>query len=303
MTTPLKVFDELWELFAYHCAFLQLRSGTRAWHRPEYRARWRDRAAALPQNRAAATGPEFQALLGEIVRLFSEDTGGAKPDIHCFLLDDTGKEVVNNDPPEFVEFAEQRRHAWMEHAAACAHADFVRHQGQFKFGMAATDVGYIQLNGMGGFRHAKAPAGGYADQYAQLAGVADCMKEAISFFKISGARGVILDVRFNSGGDDHIGMTVASHFFSGPALGFSKRSRLPTAPYAGPTCAQLEWTDFTIDSRFLGGLAPEHTMGGSCPVAVLISGYTLSAAEVFTLLMQSHPNCTYSGQYIWNIYM
>jgi carboxyl-terminal processing protease len=146
---------------------------------------------------------------------------------------------------------------------------------------------------MQGFSHAKAPTGGYADEYAQLAGIADCMKESISFFKKRRARGIIIDVRFNSGGYDHIGMTVASHFFTGPALGFSKRSRLPTAAYAGPTGAQLEWTDFSIDSRFVGGLAPARTM--DCPVAVLISGYTLSAAEVFTLMMQAHANCTFVG--------
>ncbi len=293
MATPLEVFDELWDVFAYHCAFLELRSGTRDWHLPEYRARWRDRAAGLPQTQHAATGPELMALLGEVVRLFSDDTGGAKPDIHCFLLDGKGDEVARNDPPAFVAFDRQRRQQWMEHAAACARADFVRHQGQFKFGMAATDVGYIQLNGMEGFTHVMAPSGGYADEYAQLAGIADCMKDSISFFKKHRAKGVIIDVRFNSGGFDHIGMTVASHFFTGQVLGFSKRSRLPTAAYAGPTGAQLEWTDFSVDSRFVGGLAPERTM--DCPVAVLISGYTLSAAEVFTLMMQAHADCTFIG--------
>ena len=30
-------------------------------------------------------------------------------------------------------------------------------------------------------------------------------------------------------------------------------------------------------------------------VAVLVSGYTLSAAEVFTLIMQAHPACTFIG--------
>ena len=38
---------------------------------------------------------------------------------------------------------------------------------------------------------------------------------------------------------------------------------------------------------------PSLTFDG--PVVVLISGYTLSAAEVFTLMMQAHPNVTFVG--------
>ena len=300
-TTPLAVFDELWAAFSYHCAFLHLRSATRDWHSDEFRSGWRSRAAALPQTEAAATGPELLALLGEVVELFSEDSAaGIKPDIHCFLLLDEenrgDEEAARNDPPEFVAFHKGPRARWMEHAAALAHADAVRQDGQFKFGMAAKDVGYIQLNSMGGFTHAAAPSGGYAGEYAQLAAVEACMQEAILHFKSQGARGVIIDVRFNSGGDDHIGMVVASHFFAQSALGFSKRSRLPMAPYAGPA-AELQWTDYSIGSSCGGGgggLHPEPTTL-DCAVAVLSSGYTLSAAEVLTLMMQAHPACTFVG--------
>jgi hypothetical protein len=292
MATPLAVFDELWAAFAFHCAFLHLRTGTRDWHVPAFRARWRDRAAALPPTQAAAQGADFRALVGEVVRLFSEDTDGVKADIHCFLLDESQQEVAGNDPGGFTAFGSGPRERWLAHAAQLANADAVRQGGQFKYGMAAADVGYIQLNGMEGFEDTAGPAGGYAGEYAQLAAVEACMQEAVPFFKERGAKGVILDVRFNSGGDDHIGMTVASHFFPKPALGFSKRSRLPMAPYSGPDDT-LEWTDFSIDSRFVGGLPPELTM--DCPVAVLISGYTLSAAEVFTLMMQAHPDCTFVG--------
>ena len=91
------------------------------------------------------------------------------------------------------------------------------------------------------------------------------MREAIPFFTQHGARGVVLDVRFNSGGDDHIGMTVASLFFEQRALGFSKRSRLPMAEYAGPD-EPLAWTDFSIDSVFVGGGPSELTFTG--PVCV-----------------------------------
>jgi hypothetical protein len=38
---------------------------------------------------------------------------------------------------------------------------------------------------------------------------------------------------------------------------------------------------------------PSLTFDG--PVVVLISGYTLSAAEVFTLMMQAHPHVTFVG--------
>jgi len=42
-------------------------------------------------------------------------------------------------------------------------------------------------------------------------------------------------------------MIVASHFFTEPAMGFSKRSRLPMAEYQGPE-DELEWADYSIDS-------------------------------------------------------
>ena len=65
------------------------------------------------------------------------------------------------------------------------------------------------------------------------------MQEAIPLFRQRGAKGVILDVRFNSGGSDFIGMTVASHFFTERALGFSKRSRLPMAGQHSTKCIAM----------------------------------------------------------------
>lgn len=300
-TTPLAVFDELWTAFSYHCAFLHLRSSTRDWHLDSFREQFRARAAALrPQTAEAATSPDLLGILGilaDVVRLFSADDGEKKPDIHCFLTTAEAasagsQELASNDPPEWTSFEVARRERWMEHAATLAHAEGVRQAGLFRFGMAAAEVGYIQLNAMDGFSSDTAPGGGFAQEYSALAAVEACMQEAVPFFKQHGARGVILDVRFNSGGEDHIGMTVASHFFAKPAVGFSKRSRLPMREYRGPE-DQLEWTDYSIDSVITPCADPELTFAG--PVAVLISGYTLSAAEVFTLIMQAHPDCTFIG--------
>ena len=250
MATPLEVFDELWAIFSYHCAFLHLRTSTRDWHLPSFRNRWRSRVAALPQTAEAAVGPELLAVLGDVVRLFSE--GGVKPDIHCFLTSvpgswDKGDRAASNNPALRAAFSDAvvpapaggsplpLREQWMDHAAALARAGEVRQGGLLRFGMAAVDVGYLQLNAMGGsvnisgFTSDSAPSGGDAYPYASLAGVEASMQEAIPLFRQRGAKGVILDVRFNSGGSDFIGMTVASHFFTERALGFSKRSRLPMA--------------------------------------------------------------------------
>ena len=113
MATPLAVFDELWSAFSHHCAFLHLRTSTREWHRPEFRDRYRSRVAALPQTEEAATGPELTAVLGDVVRLFSEDSTGVRPDIHCFLVDAERKEIARNDPPAFTAFDEAAREPWM----------------------------------------------------------------------------------------------------------------------------------------------------------------------------------------------
>ena len=75
------------------------------------------------------------------------------------------------------------------------------------------------------------------------------MREAVPLFKQRGARGVILDVRFNSGGSDFIGMTVASHFFTAAAsLGFRKQSRLPMAPRAAILARTIRWRGRTTQS-------------------------------------------------------
>ena len=187
MATPLEVFDELWAIFSYHCAFLHLRTSTRDWHLPSFRNRWRSRVAVLPQTAEAAVGPELLAVLGDVVRLFSE--GGVKPDIHCFLTSvpgswDKGDRTASNNPALRAEFSDAvvpapaggsplpLREQWMDHAAALARAGEVRQGGLLRFGMAAADVGYLQLNAMGGsvnisgFTSDSAPSGGDAYPYA-----------------------------------------------------------------------------------------------------------------------------------------
>ena len=87
-------------------------------------------AAALPPTQAAAQGADFRALVGEVVRLFSEDTDGVKADIHCFLLDESQQEVAGNDPGGFTAFDSGPRERWLAHAAQlAAHAFTARQKG------------------------------------------------------------------------------------------------------------------------------------------------------------------------------
>jgi hypothetical protein len=122
--TPLAVFDELWAAFSYHCAFLHLRSSTRNWHLASFRETYRARAAALPQTPDAAASPELEGIVGvlaDVVRLFSGDNNGRKPDIHCFLTTDEAAvsagadELASNDPPQWTRFEKARRERWVRH--------------------------------------------------------------------------------------------------------------------------------------------------------------------------------------------
>ncbi len=97
---------------------------------------------------------------------------------------------------------------------------------------------------------------------------------------IQDSEGLIIDVRSNNGGNDFLSMAIASRFVSGERLAFSKQSR------DGNHRSELEevYIDARGDTQYLG------------PIALLTSNTTVSAAEVFTLIMRSLPNVTLIGE-------
>lgn len=96
----------------------------------------------------------------------------------------------------------------------------------------------------------------------------------------AGADGIVLDVRYNGGGDDFVSQMIVSRFIDQPLHAYSKQARL------GDSRTPLQ--DIVINpvgvNRFSG------------PVAVLTSTTTSSAAEIFSMSMRERNNTVLIGE-------
>lgn len=131
------------------------------------------------------------------------------------------------------------------------------------------DVGYVFLPSMGGF--AESPA----EDVATAAAMAD---EIVSAF--AEAKGLIIDIRFNGGGDDAIALEIANRFADEPRPALSVQTRQGDG-----------WTprrDYFVQ--------PAGPRQFTQPVILMTSEFTLSAAETFTLAMGELPHVTLFGE-------
>lgn len=99
--------------------------------------------------------------------------------------------------------------------------------------------------------------------------------------KMTGARGVILDLRANGGGDTEAMTDIASAVVgAGSSLGqFTERSRF----------------SFTIITRSRSALTPDRIAATSLPMVVLTSERTASAAEIFVAALKASGRASVIG--------
>ncbi|HUG00927.1 MAG TPA: S41 family peptidase [Longimicrobiales bacterium] len=138
-----------------------------------------------------------------------------------------------------------------------------RVDGVVTFGWLADSVGYVHVSAMD-------------DERA----TATAMDEVVATF--AGARGVVVDVRGNLGGDDPVARAIASRFTDRP------RPYMMTRFKSGPGRE-----DFTDPVRW--NVTPPSTGAYVGPVAVLVQRYTMSAAEGFVLAMRTLPHVVVVG--------
>jgi hypothetical protein len=96
---------------------------------------------------------------------------------------------------------------------------------------------------------------------------------------LASCRGLLLDLRFNGGGFDRLGLALAARFADRPCAAFSKRARHGAGHTAGQT--------LTVEPgrrRFTG------------PVVALTSPLCVSAGEVLALALRALPDVTLLGQ-------
>lgn len=134
------------------------------------------------------------------------------------------------------------------------------------------DIGYLQINSMMGFTDDVEDT---AKELDKLESALDLLMEDIQF-----SEGLIIDVRGNNGGRDFLSMAIASRFIDVSRLVFSKQARDGNG--------KTELAEVFIE--------PRGSLQYLKPIIVLTSNSTVSAAEVFTLMMRSLPQVTLMGE-------
>ena len=138
-------------------------------------------------------------------------------------------------------------------------------EGALHYGWLPGDVGYLHI---GRFRDPDASA--------------KATDAAIAALK--GAKGFVLDVRHNGGGDDRVGQAIASRFVkvSQPYMTVEMRriGRVPPV-FLDP----VEWR-----------LAPAGPVQHTGPIVLLVNSRSISAAENFAIAMRTVPHVTIMGE-------
>ena len=168
--------------------------------------------------------------------------------------------------------------AWRERMVAGIHDDLLCGTGetvandQIIWGRAHERVGYIAINGMGGYSY-----GSIDSQVDELHHV---LNEVLS--ELSDTDALILDIAFNGGGSDLYSLEIASHFTEEKRVGFSKWPR--------------DRTQYRLD-RYVTPIRErdENAVQYLKPIYLVTSDITASAAEIFTMCMRAMPQVTTVG--------
>ena len=104
------------------------------------------------------------------------------------------------------------------------------------------------------------------------------LDEIFSFFE--GVESIILDVRFNVGGDDLFSQKITGRFVEERTVGFKKQTRI-----------NKEFGD--LKDKFIEPNGDSPFLG---PVVLLTNDQTFSAADVLALMMSALPNVTIIGE-------
>jgi len=155
--------------------------------------------------------------------------------------------------------------------------------GQLSWGLISDEVSYIQLNGMDGLANYSSGNETTWGTYWEMAGKSDNYQRDLIdgtnkitdsiINDIKNTKSCIIDLRFNGGGYDLVGLAFLSHFIEKDYEVFKKKRRFKNG-FAGQQ---------TIDIK-----PSENNYTGN--VYILTSPYTVSAAEIAVLATMNFPN-------------
>ncbi len=151
----------------------------------------------------------------------------------------------------------------------------IKASGRAKESGARSDIGYIALFEMKQFGRDE---GRDTPVDVNVRSARLAMQQVVRALR--GVKGVVIDLRYNGGGEDSVALAIAGFFANGPVKAYSKR-----AYYAGETTAPYEVT-----------VRPEAGDRLPVPIVILSSDMTVSAAEVCVLDLKALPFTTQIGQ-------
>lgn len=148
-------------------------------------------------------------------------------------------------------------------------------ENQVQYGHVDDTTGYLRILSFSGY----APRGGFAGQLTALEAALDAI------FSDPNLKALVIDVRINDGGDDPLGLAIASRLATSPYLAYTKKARLDPVD-------RTKWTEG--DESWV---RPSTRPGFHGPVVELIGPRTISAGETFTqALMGRSPHITRIGE-------
>lgn len=146
--------------------------------------------------------------------------------------------------------------------------------GAFLYGLTDSGLAYLEINRFNDFLPD-------ATQEETLAFLRPQLDTVFSFFNANNAKGLILDVRRNSGGNLNFGLEIAGRLNRGVTREIMSERR--------PVSSGLS-TAIALSVEPVSGVRFDG------PVALLTSQLTASAAEIFTFAIKSLPHATVIGQ-------
>ncbi len=256
---PTTNFDVFWQTYREQYPFFALRhvdwDATRRQFRP----------------RAAGASPE--QLFG-ILRAMIEPLH----DAHTYIgAPDTALRYHGERPdPEPIDAARRERvlQIIMTSYLRTPLHQFAR--GWVRFGMLQDSIAYLRVASFCCY----VQDSGYAADRRVLDAALDTI-----FASTSGWRGLVIDVRLNGGGDDPLGLAIASRLATAPYMAYAKVARRDTT------------NPLLMTDRQPSIVEPSTRPGWRGPVVELISRHSVSAAETFTqTLMARQPAIARIGE-------
>ncbi|MDQ7918056.1 S41 family peptidase [Mesonia sp. MT50] len=258
-------FETLWNTFNEQYAFFKERNVDWDAIKSKYRAKFTDKTEAF----------EFYLLMENMVlELNDEHSNFDVPDEFDEQWHRLQKKKGTTNYKQLVQ--NQLLHQYLK-------APKKYNAGQLSWGLISNKISYIQLNGMDGLANYFSENDTTWDTYWEITENSDDYQKDLlegtnkitdSIIKdIKNTKACILDLRFNGGGYDKVGLAFLSHFID------------------------KEYTIFNKKRRFKNGYSESQTINikpsennYTKKVYVLTSPFTVSAAETSILASMNFPN-------------